>query len=106
MVFVGFYAAQVFCTLILALSFAIVVTFLMCLTQDAGLMEILFEVVSALGTVGLSLGLTLKLNIIGKLLIIITMFLGRVGPLTLVLALAHRREQPEMQYPEDKIMLG
>ncbi len=92
--------------IILALSFVIVVTFLMCLTQEAELMEILFEVVSAMGTVGLSLGLTLKLNLVGKLLIIITMFLGRVGPLTLVLALANRREQPEMQYPEDKIMLG
>jgi len=59
-----------------------------------------------MGTVGLSLGLTLKLNFIGKIFIILTMFIGRVGPLTLVLALAHRKQPPAITYPEDKIMLG
>lgn len=90
----------------LAGTYVAVVTLLMCLTQRADFMTVLFEVVSAMGTVGLSLGLTLKLNLIGKILIILTMFIGRVGPLTLMMALAHRKEPPAISYPEDKIMLG
>lgn len=74
--------------------------------ESAGLMAILFEVTSALGTVGLTLGLTTQLAPIPQVLIILTMFLGRVGPLTLGFALAYREEPAEVRYPTGTIMIG
>ncbi|WP_027365459.1 TrkH family potassium uptake protein [Desulfotruncus alcoholivorax] len=91
---------------LLGLFIIFMVTFLVALTHQADLIKILFEVTSALGTVGLSLGLTPELNQLGRILIMITMFFGRVGPLTIGYALAYRQKQPEMRYPEGKIMLG
>ncbi len=70
------------------------------------LVKVLFEVASALGTVGLTLGLTPELNTLAKVLIILTMFLGRVGPLTLGFALAYKQKQPEIHFPTGKIMIG
>ncbi len=91
---------------LLGLFVVFLVTFLITLTHEASLTAILFEVVSALGTVGLSLGLTTELNTPGKLLIMATMFLGRLGPLTIGYALAYRPKQPDIRYPEGKIMIG
>lgn len=70
-------------------------------------LDILFEVVSAFGTVGLSTGVTPFLTAAGKLLIIFTMFVGRIGPLTLALAIV-TRHRPEIhyQYPEEEVMVG
>jgi trk system potassium uptake protein TrkH len=71
----------------------------------AGMHDVLFEQVSAFGTVGLSTGLTPKLSGAGKLWIIATMFVGRLGPLTLaVWALA--RPAPAVRYPEGRLMIG
>lgn len=84
----------------------ILVTFLLMLTYNEGLMITLFEVCSALGTVGLTLGLTAKLTTFGKCLIMITMFLGRVGPLTLAFALAYNKKPANYRYPAGKIMVG
>ncbi|MDD3268288.1 MAG: TrkH family potassium uptake protein [Syntrophomonadaceae bacterium] len=84
----------------------IIMTFLVSLSYRGELSKIAFEVASALGTVGLSLGLTPELNTTAKVLIIITMFLGRVGPLTLGFALAYQAKQPEIRYPKGKIMIG
>lgn len=69
-------------------------------------LRILFEVTSAFGTVGLSTGITPILSPIGKFLIMITMFVGRVGPLTLALAVAMREQQVVYKYPEEKVMVG
>lgn len=69
-------------------------------------LPLLFETTSAFGTVGLTTGITPALNHIGKLLIIATMFAGRVGPLTLAVALGQRATQAHFRYPEDKVMVG
>lgn len=68
--------------------------------------EHLFEVVSAFGTVGLSLGLTPKLYPLGKIIIIITMFVGRVGLLTLAFSLARLSTKGEIVYSEEQVMIG
>ena len=68
---------------LLALLFIITVTMILSTTEDSGFLMILFETTSAFGTVGLSLGLTLKLTTFGKLMICFTMFAGRLGPITL-----------------------
>ena len=69
-------------------------------------LKILFEVTSAFGTVGLSAGITPTLTVFGKLIIIITMLVGRIGPLTLALAVALQQERIAYSYPEEKIMIG
>lgn len=66
----------------------------------------LFEVFSAFGTVGLSIGATAKLNVLGKWIIILLMFAGRVGLLTLAFAIAGRTRRFAAQYAEENIMIG
>lgn len=91
---------------LLSLFFVFTVTFLLSLCQQADLIKILFEVVSALGTVGLSLGLTTDLTDLGQILIIITMFVGRLGPLTIGFAFIYQKKKPDMKYPSTRIMIG
>ncbi|MGE7269940.1 TrkH family potassium uptake protein [Brevibacillus panacihumi] len=81
----------------------------MCLTiteQGADFFMILFEATSAFGTVGLSMGLTPELSPLGRILIIFTMFAGRVGTLTIAFALARKRRKDHYQYPKGKLMIG
>ena len=66
----------------------------------------LFEVTSAFGTVGLTTGITPHLSTIGKIIIILTMFTGRIGPLTLALAVAIKEEKIDYSYPEERVMVG
>jgi trk system potassium uptake protein TrkH len=82
-----------------------VATSILLVTQQLPLDKVLFEVVSALGTVGLTLGVTPQLDTFGKALISFVMFLGRIGPLTLALLLA-RQEASRVAYPEARVMVG
>jgi trk system potassium uptake protein TrkH len=66
----------------------------------------LFETISAFGTVGLSRGITPGLSTGGKIIIMMTMVAGRIGPLTLALALAERETRGEYEYPHEYVMLG
>lgn len=95
---------------IVTMSLLIVVaaTIVLAITEDAGFMDILFETVSAFGTVGLSMGITPYLTPVGKAVIIATMFAGRLGPLTVAYALAQRqkRRKVKIRYPEEKILVG
>jgi trk system potassium uptake protein len=69
--------------------------------------QTLFEVVSAFGTVGLSTGITAELSTPGKLLITLAMFTGRIGPLTLIFAMAEQSgTQAIYRYPDGKVMIG
>jgi trk system potassium uptake protein TrkH len=65
-----------------------------------------FEVFSAFGTVGLSTGITPYLSVVGKVILILTMYAGRVGPLTLALIVAGREPAPAVEYPEETTMIG
>lgn len=82
------------------------ILFILTITEEAPLNMLIFEVISAFGTVGMSLGLTTELSGIGKALIAFMMFAGRVGPLTLVFALAKNRKKLPYKYAEEKIMIG
>ena len=68
--------------------------------------QILFETVSAFGTVGLSTGITSALTLAGKFIIIATMFAGRLGPLTLALSLVQAQRTSEYRYPQDQVRIG
>ena len=72
---------------------------------DIGLHDVIFEQISAFGTVGLSTGLTEKLSAVGRLWIILTMFLGRVGPLTVAMWIIPERHVV-VRYPKARIMIG
>jgi trk system potassium uptake protein TrkH len=77
------------------------------LTQSGMTMkEVFFEVFSAFGTVGLSLGITSKLTTVGKVVIIITMFIGRIGPLTLLYAFSREKALGKYEYVEETVMIG
>ena len=65
-----------------------------------------FEATSAFGTVGLSTGITPSLSVTGKLLIIILMMVGRLGPLTITIALAARELKPRFRYAPESVMIG
>ncbi|MEA2104992.1 MAG: TrkH family potassium uptake protein [Candidatus Cloacimonadota bacterium] len=80
---------------------------ILCITEtDAKFIKILFEAFSAFGTVGLSMGLTSKLTIVGKFSIIILMYLGRVGPLTIAFALGEKKFKSSYRYTEGQIAIG
>lgn len=70
-------------------------------------MEIWYEVTSALGTVGLTMGITPLLSTLGKYIIILTMYFGRLGPITLGMALQmpSRKKQFRRRLPEGKISI-
>ena len=81
--------------------------------ESHGLLAVLFETTSAFGTVGLSTGVPGSVVSLsghfgpgGKLLLIAMMFMGRVGPLTLAVALARGRPRPRLRYPEGKVLIG
>jgi trk system potassium uptake protein TrkH len=65
-----------------------------------------FETFSAFGTVGLSLGITADLSPMGKLVIAVLMFVGRLGPLTAALALAEKRPDTSVGYPPETVLIG
>jgi trk system potassium uptake protein len=71
-------------------------------------MTLLFEATSAFGTVGLTMNYSPNLTPAGRIIIILCMFAGRVGPLSLVLALARsaNKNKGHIKYPEDRIMVG
>lgn len=97
-------------TAIFIISLMIVSTFiliLMSIETEHSFLSLFFEVISAFSTVGLSLGVTPYLTVAGKIAIIGLMFIGRVGPLTLALAIGQRSEkQGNIEYPEGRILIG
>ena len=70
------------------------------------MMEIMFEASSALGTVGLTTGITPELTDAGKLIIILVMLVGRLGPLTLLAALTFDLKPAKYNYPDEAIVVG
>jgi trk system potassium uptake protein TrkH len=94
----------------IALSFCFLVFFgmsalVLMMTESQPFEAILFETMSALGTVGLSLGITGELSTPGKLIVTLLMLAGRLGPLTLMLGLRISRQQGEVLYAEDKSLV-
>lgn len=90
----------------LSIGWIIITTFCMLITEPSWeFFDILFEVFSAFATLGISTGITPYLSVTGKLFIIATMIIGRIGSLTVMLALRRKPETQEFQYPEERVML-
>jgi trk system potassium uptake protein TrkH len=89
-----------------SLGLVTIVTLVLSANEKADFLAILFETVSASSTVGLSTGITPHLTPLGKIIIIFTMYIGRLGPLALTFALAQNRKKSFIRYPEEKILIG
>ncbi len=81
-------------------------TMLLCAVESLPMRESLFEVVSAIGTVGLSMSVTGTLNSLAKAMLTIFMFAGRIGGLSVAFALAANQTQPPVHYPVGKVLIG
>lgn len=93
------------------MTLSTVVIFLACLAillsqPQLEMKEVLFEVISAFGTVGLSLGITPQLNTLSKIVIILTMYVGRIGPLTFLYAFSRQKSFGKYAYVEENVMIG
>lgn len=84
----------------------IIDTLILTITEKRLFIQILFEIVSALGNVGLSTGITPNLTVIGKIVLSITMFIGRVGPLTIGFSLIGKAKPEVFRYPEGQVFVG
>ena len=94
---------------IMSMSFATAffATVLLAAVTNADALDIMYETISATATVGLSRGLTATLNIWGKIIIIITMYLGRIGPISLAIAFSIRKEKQNIiSNPIEDIIVG
>ncbi len=79
---------------------------IICAVEDIPLLTALFETGSAIGTVGLTLGVTPSLGTLSHIILMVLMFLGRVGGLTLIFAAVSERRVTGMRYPQEKITVG
>lgn len=91
---------------LLALLLIVSVSMMLSTTEGHPFLMILFETTSAFANVGLSLGMTPELSQVGKVLICLTMFAGRLGLLTLAYALGPKQGKPLYKYPEGKMIIG
>ncbi|MBI4308150.1 MAG: Trk family potassium uptake protein [Chloroflexi bacterium] len=91
---------------VLSLGLVFSAILLLSLTEVHAFIRILFEALSAFGTVGLTTGITPLLSPLGRLIIIVLMFAGRLGPLTVALALAEREEARHIRFAQERIKIG
>jgi len=90
----------------LGIGFVFIVAFFLVVTEGFPFDDILFETVSAFGTVGLSSGITADLSVWGKSLLAGTMFVGRLGPLTMALALGQTPQRAIYRYSQERVRIG
>jgi trk system potassium uptake protein TrkH len=92
--------------LLLAAFFALTLTEILVANNDFTFRELAFETFSAFGTVGLSMGITDQLSDLGKLIIIVTMFAGRVSLISLAIPPRGKNWQALVDYPKGEVLIG
>lgn len=99
-----------FAIITIGVSLALTSIFILSISEDAPFVDIMFEAISAFGTVGLSASLTPSLTVIGKIIIMILMFIGRIGPITMIISFARKSYinagKKEVRYTDGNILLG
>jgi len=91
---------------ILAAVYLLFVVIVLAVSERISIFQLLFEATSALGTVGLSMGITSNLSPLGKILIIITMLVGRIGPLAIGYSLIGKPQIKRYYYPKGNVVVG
>lgn len=98
---------RAYAVIVLSLMVVIISGFLVIILEPKlAMMDVLFEVFSAYGTVGLSRGITAQLSLPAQIVIVFLMFVGRIGPLALAFSLARKVETPHFHYPEGQVQIG
>lgn len=96
-----------FVVIILAFFMVLIATMILLISEPyASTTEILFEITSAFGTCGLSLGITENLSIVGKIVIMLLMFIGRVGLISFLYTLGGKKEKLHYHYPKERVIIG
>jgi trk system potassium uptake protein TrkH len=94
----------------LGLTACIVATMILSISEgNKALADILMEVFSAFGTVGLSASVTPTLTVVGKMVIIVLMYMGRIGPISLMILFARKSQghvSKEIRYPDEDVIVG
>jgi len=99
--------SKAFSIALFSISLIFISTFILSITEpDKDFISLLFEEISAFGTVGLSTGITSSLSFSGKFIIILTMYIGRIGTLTLALAITKRIVYTKYRYSEINVLVG
>ena len=96
------------CVAIIVFSFSVLglLTVALLATRSYDFFDTAYEMTSAIATVGLSRGMTGLLNVPGKLIVVLAMYLGRIGPITLALAFNSNKSAPSVSYAEGKVLIG
>lgn len=98
---------RAFAVFIVALLIVMVSTMILLITEPkATLTQILYEITSAFGTCGLSLGITDDLSVIGKIVIMLLMFIGRVGLISFLYSLGGNKRKRKYDYPTERVIIG
>jgi Trk-type K+ transport system membrane component len=94
--------------LVMIVAFVLIIlsSFVLLIFEPYGFTEVIFEVTSAFGTTGLSLGITSSLTTISKVVLIMVMFIGRIGIVALLLVFATREDTNRIRYPEIDMIVG
>ncbi|WP_313800872.1 TrkH family potassium uptake protein [Cytobacillus sp.] len=90
----------------LAVLLCFVATIILTASEQFTTLEIIFEVSSAFGTTGLSMGITPELSSIGKIVIITLMFIGRIGILSFIFLFSKREKEVNYHYPKERVIIG
>ncbi|WP_102261978.1 TrkH family potassium uptake protein [Mesobacillus jeotgali] len=91
---------------IMAVLICFFAVLILMVTENQSLLAIIFEVASAFGTTGLSMGITPELSAIGKMVLIILMFIGRVGVISFLLIIGGKTEKESIHYPKERVIIG
>ncbi|MGE0228895.1 MAG: TrkH family potassium uptake protein [Dehalococcoidia bacterium] len=91
---------------LLSLAVVFLLTFTLATIEGLPFLDLMYEAVSAFGTVGSSTGITPELSTAGQLALIVGMYIGRLGPLTVALALLQRSQMEPLRYPTEEISIG
>ena len=97
---------RAFCSVLLYIGIALGASYVISAVQPLPLKNIMFEVFSALGTVGLSTGITSQLELLPKIIIILLMYAGRVGSVTVFMAVTDFRNLGATRFPEEELIIG
>lgn len=92
--------------LIISISYVSIITFAILIFEERDLIDIIFETMGAFSTVGFSTGITPTLHDFSKILLMLTMIIGRLGPLTFAIALGEELKVAKYRYPRENILIG
>ncbi|WP_010286688.1 TrkH family potassium uptake protein [Kurthia massiliensis] len=96
-----------YAVILLASMMVLISTMVLSVTEkNASLIQIVFEITSAFGTCGMSLGLTEELSTFGKIVVMLLMFIGRVGLISFLYSLGGKSEKPKYHYPKERVIIG